>query len=227
MDTGRLVDLVDAAPRVPTGVLSCVVVGAGGHGRELADIVRSARAAGLPLRLLGLADDGDVDRLALARAGFRFLGGSETATDRDVRTYLGLGYPDVRRRVAKRLQSATWGEALVHPSASVGSGSELGTGAVLAQGSVVTTNVCVGAHSHLGVNATVSHDCKIGDFVTICPGVTITGAVEIGDDVFVGAGATVLPGISIGNGAVIGAGATVTKDIAPGVTATGVPARAH
>lgn len=215
----------ESTQRNPPELTSCVVFGSGGHGRELADIIRDATAAGHPMRLLGLVDDGEVDRLALARAGFRFLGASETVAERNVLAYLGLGYPDVRRRVAQRLEPhATWGKPLVHPSAHVGSGSDLGLGSVLAQGAVVTTNVAIGRHSHIGVASTISHDCKIGDFVTVCPGVNITGSVRIGDDVFVGAGATILPGIVVGAGAVIGAGSTVTKDVADADTVVGAPA---
>lgn len=227
-DTGRRLNLSsnDSSKRRPSDITTCVVVGAGGHGRELADIIRDGETAGEPFRLLGLVDDGDVDRMALARAGFRFLGSSETVTQRDVLAYLGLGYPDVRRRVAQRIgEDAQWGEPLVHPSAQIGSGSELGLGSVLAQGAVVTTNVTIGMHSHIGVSSTVSHDCQLGDFVTVCPGATITGSVQIGDDVFVGAGATILPGVTVGTGAVIGAGATVTKDVAEIITVVGVPAR--
>ena len=41
----------------------------------------------------------------------------------------------------------------------------------------------------------------------------------------IGSGATILCGITIGEGAMIGAGAVVTRDVAPGVTVAGVPAR--
>jgi UDP-2-acetamido-3-amino-2,3-dideoxy-glucuronate N-acetyltransferase len=42
----------------------------------------------------------------------------------------------------------------------------------------------------------------------------------------IGSGATILCGITIGEDALIGAGAVVTKDVAPGATVAGVPARA-
>ena len=41
----------------------------------------------------------------------------------------------------------------------------------------------------------------------------------------IGAGAVLLPGITIGEGAMVGAGAVVTKDVAPGTTVIGNPAR--
>lgn len=45
------------------------------------------------------------------------------------------------------------------------------------------------------------------------------------DGAAIGSGAVILPGITIGERALIGAGAVVTKDVAPGATVAGVPAR--
>ena len=45
------------------------------------------------------------------------------------------------------------------------------------------------------------------------------------DDVFVGAGARILGDVTVGTGASIGANAVVVKDVPPGATAVGVPAR--
>jgi acetyltransferase-like isoleucine patch superfamily enzyme len=41
----------------------------------------------------------------------------------------------------------------------------------------------------------------------------------------IGANATILPGLTIGAGAMVGAGAVVTKDVPPGVTVAGNPAK--
>jgi acetyltransferase-like isoleucine patch superfamily enzyme len=41
----------------------------------------------------------------------------------------------------------------------------------------------------------------------------------------IGSGAVILCGVEIGAGALVGAGAVVTRDVAPGTTVAGVPAR--
>lgn len=82
---------------------------------------------------------------------------------------------------------------------------------------------------------TVGDDCLIGHNCTICTvnhdrnpdrrGDMKCSPVVIGNKVWIGANVTILPGVTIGDGVIIGAGAVVTRDIAPGVTVAGVPAR--
>jgi acetyltransferase-like isoleucine patch superfamily enzyme len=49
--------------------------------------------------------------------------------------------------------------------------------------------------------------------------------IVIGSEVWIGRGAAILAGVTIGDGATIGANAVVTRDVPPGVTVAGVPAR--
>lgn len=72
--------------------------------------------------------------------------------------------------------------------------------------------------------AIIEADCIIMQQVTV--GQTNTpGAPHIEHGVFIGAGAKILGPIRIGTGAAIGANAVVLKDVPPGATAVGVPAR--
>lgn len=95
---------------------------------------------------------------------------------------------------------------------------------------MMTSNVRVGRHFHMNMYAYVAHDCAIGDYVTFAPGVRCNGNVHIDDFVYVGTNAIFKQGtedapLRIGRGATIGMGAVVTKDVPPGVTVIGNPAR--
>lgn len=107
---------------------------------------------------------------------------------------------------------------------------QIGDGAVLCSGSIITSNIRIGQGLHLNLNSYIAHDCVIGDWVTFGPNVACNGNVVIEDHVYLGTGALIRQGtpdkpLVIGAGAVIGMGAVVTKDVAPGVTVVGNPAR--
>ncbi len=106
----------------------------------------------------------------------------------------------------------------------------IGVGAIFSPYSVLTSNIQIGTHFHCNIYSYVAHDCIIGDFVTFAPGVKCNGNVVIGDFAYIGTGAIIKQGtpsspLRIGAGAVVGMGAVVTKDVAPGETVIGNPAR--
>jgi maltose O-acetyltransferase len=49
--------------------------------------------------------------------------------------------------------------------------------------------------------------------------------VRVGRNVWIGGGAILLPGVTVGDDAIIGAGSVVTRDVGPGATVAGNPAR--
>jgi len=202
-----------------------VIVGAGGHGRELADIVKAVANHDATVSLLGVVDDGTPDLGLLARSGIRYIGPVSAIIDRPLDLMIGIGDPSTRESVDRAVPDLA-GAALCHPTAIVGAASSLASGVVLAQRAIVTTNVAIGRHTHVNVGASISHDCVIGDYVTISPGATLAGAVSVGDRAFIGIGATVLPGVTIAADAFVAAGAVVCADVSRGVLVRGIPARA-
>lgn len=106
----------------------------------------------------------------------------------------------------------------------------LGDGALLSPSVTITSNIRIGRQFHANIGSIVEHDCVIGDFVTFAPGVICNGNVRIEDHAYIGAGAMLRQGrpgapLTIGRGAVVGMGAVVTRDVLPGVTVAGNPAR--
>jgi acetyltransferase-like isoleucine patch superfamily enzyme len=111
----------------------------------------------------------------------------------------------------------------------------------------------VGPFVEIQRGAVIGSRCKISSHSFICEGVVIEddvcftndrrpkattddGRLQTGDDwmleptrvcrgASIGSGATILPGITIGERALVGAGSVVTRDVAPGETVVGNPAR--
>lgn len=207
-----------------------VIVGAGGHGREVLDIVE---ANGLRSTFAGFADDllaapgADPEALErLRRRSTAVVGDVAWLATTDHDWIIGIGSSGARRSVDAVLAGGHGSAVtLVHPSAVVGSENHLEAGVVVGAGATITTNVRIGRHSHVNVGCAVQHDSVLGDYVTLSPGVFVNGDVVVGDDVFVGTGAVITRGTVVGDGAVIGAGAVVLADVAPGSRVVGAPAR--
>ena len=211
-----------------------VIVGAGGFGREVHDVVEAMNAAGTGMDLIGYVDDQDATDDLLARLGSSRLGSIDLLCDRnpngpvgdDVGYVIAIGAGEVRRTLDERLTAAgRRALTLVHPMATVGGDNRIAEGCILTAGARVTTNITLGRHTHLHVNCTIGHDSVLDDFVSVYPGATVSGNVHLADGVTIGTGANVLPGVTVGAGAFVGAGAVVTSDVEPGVTVAGVPAR--
>ena len=110
--------------------------------------------------------------------------------------------------------------------------NEIGEGAVVCAYTIITANARIGRFFHANLYSYVAHDCVIGDFVTFAPGVHCNGNVVVEDDAYVGTGAVIRNGsrgapIVIGKGAVVGMGAVVTRNVAPGDTVVGNPAKSR
>jgi len=209
-----------------------VVLGAGGHAKELLSYFNDLRASGCPIEVVGLLDDNQAVGQFVGGVG---VAGKITEVVRVASELRGrhfitaFGDNAVRKRCVQKLVELTGSRLvacqLAHPTAVIGQSVAIGEGTCLAPGCVITTRVSVGKHCILNVRSSVSHDSEIGDFVNINPAATVCGMVKIGEGAYIGASATIIDHVSVGEWSVIGAGAVVIEDIPPNVTAVGVPAR--
>ena len=203
-----------------------VIIGAGGHGAEVAAY---ARDMGLPLA--GAFDDG---KAAGPWHVTTLLGALERlpefcAAHARVDYITAFGSNSVRRQMVRRIEQMKIANlapaTLSHSTAWTGAAVSVGAGTLLAPNALATTRARIGAHCILNVKASVSHDCVVEDYCNINPSATVCGDVQLGEGCYIGAGAVVIEKRKIGAWTIVGAGSVVTRDLPPGVTAVGVPAR--
>lgn len=212
--------------RTPLGI---AIIGAGGQARELRWVIEDINRMGAAYHFLGfvisdLNSKGEHDSDILGDYSWLLAHRSEVQC-----LAIGIGSPSARQRVFDALVgefSLECWPALVHPSAIYDKSSiSLGVGTYVGPRVVATVGVTLHPLSMLNFGCTVGHESSIGTASVINPGANISGGVRVHDRVLVGTGAQILQYRTIGSQAIIGAGAVVTKDVPPGVTAVGVPAR--
>ncbi len=103
----------------------------------------------------------------------------------------------------------------------------LGPGVFLNYGCVLL-DICpirIGENTQIGPMTQILAADHPRDAETRDTGLEFGQPITIGRNVWIGGGALIMPGVTIGDDAVIGAGAVVTRDVAPGITVAGNPAR--
>jgi sugar O-acyltransferase (sialic acid O-acetyltransferase NeuD family) len=207
------------------------IYGASGCGRGIMPLARDdvLRAGVSPDRIVFIEDAPQADSIN----GHRVMSYAEfKATEASLRhVAIAIANGAVRQRLAAVCAAdgvSLW--SIRAANTVIMDDVQLGEGALLSPYVTLTSNIVVGRCFHANLYSYVEHDCRIGDFVTFAPGVKCNGNVTIGDFAYIGTGAMLRQGqpgkpLFIGRGAVVGMGAVVTKDVPPGVTVVGNPAR--
>lgn len=204
--------------------MSCVLIyGASGHGKVIVDIVEREGK----YKIVGLIDD-DPEIQKRDFCGYPIIGGFDVLNERayrDCKLILAIGDNRARKTLWERLKELGYELAhAIHPSAEIARDVSIGPGTVLMANTAVNSGTEIRENGIINTGATIDHDCVIGDYVHISPGVHLAGSVSVGELSHIGIGASVIQGVRIGNGVIIGAGAAVIDDIPDNVTAVGVPA---
>ena len=200
-----------------------IIAGAGGHAREILDllVVKAGEAIFLFDNVHAGAPDTINDHPLLRTAEE-----AKAQLQNDPRFIIGTGNPAVRKKLYE-LFSAWGGQPFTFSATTVLISEQqtiIGEGANIMHDAFISNNVQIGKGSLINTRAHLHHDVVTGAFCEIGPAALLLGNVQLGDAVFIGAGAILLPGITVGDAAVIGAGAVVTKHVAAGTTVKGNPA---
>jgi len=204
-----------------------VVVGAGGHGLVVKDIVVCAGT----YEVVGFLDSGKPP--GRTARGLEVLGPVEAVTELAVKhaftaCLVAVGQNSTRRDCVERITAdypAMNFPAVIHPSAVVASSVVIGEGTVVMAGAVLNPGCVIGRHCIINTGCRIDHETHLGDYSSLAPGVVIGGDVLIGTGSAICLGASLIHGVRIGSDVVVGAGALVLQDLPDLCVAYGSPAR--
>ncbi len=194
------------------------IIGAGGHGQVVADILMD----------LGIMPRGFLDDNANIEEVLEIpvIGPIEVAKKLKGKFVIAIGNNKKRKEIVEKLNLPLEKFiTVIHPSAIVSKGVKIGYGNMIIGGAVINTGTKIGNHIIINTSSSIDHHNIIEDFVHIAPGSHTGGNVYIEEGAFIGIGASILPKIKIGKWSQIGAGAVVIKNICSYTTVIGVPAR--
>lgn len=194
-----------------------IIVGAGGHGKVIADNAK----------INGYTDIYFVDDNIIGECmGFSIIGKCcelDSLNDGKTDFIIGIGHNETRKAIAETYH-VNW-VSIIHPSAQISEYVSIGQGTVLMAGVIVNACASIGDHCIINTGSIIEHDNIIENFVHISPNVSLGGTVRICKSTHIGIGTTVSNNIDICGECIVGAGSVVIKNIDKKGIYYGVPAK--
>ncbi len=202
-----------------------VIVGAGGHGREVLFLLINTGYD--PLSICFFDEDTSIGTVVLKNQSFTVYSSIEKIKSRlesDSSFCLGIGNPILRSKFFD-LFIALGGTPYWLNFSNVSNKEE--THGDLMPLTFVGPEVNLGKGVLINTGAQLHHDSQVGEFSEIGPKAILLGGSKVGAFCRLGAGAVLLPGVELGDGVIVGAGGVVTKPYGDYVLLKGVPAHSY
>jgi len=205
-----------------------VIIGAGGFAREVLDVCDACNQDEPTYEVLGFIVDKQYGTPGTLINEIPILGDFswlEKHANQVVGT-CAVGAPHHRYQLIRRAHETGCNFfTLIHPKAFLTRWVSIGVGTIITAGCILTNQIRIGNHVHINLDSTIGHDAFLEDFVTISPGVHISGNVVLKTGCYVGTGANVVEKLNLGEWSIIGAGSTIVRDVPPNSTVVGVPGK--
>lgn len=167
-----------------------LILGAGGHGRVVAEADELENRWN---EIAFLDDRNDVAKvlnhniIGKINEYEKFLGQYDYAV-------VAIGDNEKRLNLIQKLSKAGYKiPVIIHPRAWVSNYSTIGEGSVILAGAVVNTNANIGKGCIININSSIDHDSTIEDGVHVCSGAVVRSMCHIGEMSYLGAGSCMKP----------------------------------
>ena len=171
-----------------------LIVGAGGLGREVANWAIDEIKKSSGSIIAGFLDD-NPNALYGKKTSIPLIGSvSGFVSSNDVYVVIAMGNPAVRRKLHEDLlvKGAQFAN-VIHPTAIVAEGVQLGAGVVVAPFSTLSVNSCIGDGVVVNYYAVIQHDAEVGSWSYISSHGNVGGGASLGQEAVVGTHSVVPP----------------------------------
>ena len=202
-----------------------IIIGAGAFSREVLWLIEEINNTKNEWEILGFLDD-NLENKGKIIHGKPVLGKIEELKflPEDVYSIITIANGIVREKIVNQFKNRKFA-TLIHPNVRIHHSNSIGEGTIICLGNIVTVDVNIGKHVIVNLSCTIGHDTVINDYVTIFPGVNISGGVYIGKNSNIGTGSAILQYLKIGKNVTLGSLSNVIRDIPNYCTAVGNPAK--
>lgn len=199
-----------------------MIYGAGGLGRETADILTIGMLSNKhphyeicfidDLKSQSEIDGHKVFSLQDCPIGTRFT--------------VGVGEPEVRKTLfEKSLAAGLVPSSVIAHNAFISNTASIGPGSIIAPFCSIQSSAVVGENVSVNTMAIIGHDVLVEKNSVISSMVNLGGNCVVSEETYIGMGALVKEDLKIGKNSIIGMGSVVYQNIPDGVIALGNPAR--
>lgn len=202
---------------------SILIIGAGGLGKEAADLIRDIGG----YEIIGFLDD-NKEKKGVMINNVTVLDSIDCidqykAVDNLV---IAIANPAIKKKIYEYTKDMGFHYPnLVHPTVIMGSGVRMGMGNIVCAYSILSTETVLQNFVTINPQCGVGHESELRSYTTMYWSVHIGGNTSIHESCELGSQSCVLQGLKIAENVVLGAGAIAVKDINESGTYIGAPAK--
>ena len=203
-----------------------IIIGAGGMGRCTYCIAEQSMGFGEDFQIKGFLDDNihALDGFNGYKPVLSTI--AEYKVEPDDVFVCSIGEVQTKLKICEGLKAkgATF-YTLIHKDASIGKNTKIGQGTIIDEGVHIDPDVTIGSDCLIQAQAIIGHDSQIGNYARVDTLCSLVGGTIVKDRATIYTHSMISHNVTVGEDAVVGACSFVIKNVKPGVSVFGVPAK--
>lgn len=202
-----------------------IIVGAGSVGKFVAYNIDQFMTS---FDILGFLDD-DLSKHGTTIAGYQVIGTVDNLNEFSDQGYAivwGIAFPKIKKNLFDKYQNLVFDfPSFISKSAWVSQSVTIGAGCIIYPGTSINYECEIGDFVVINMNCSLGHNCSVGTYSSLAPGVNFAGHTKVGHCVEVGIGASTIQNVIINDYAIIGGQSMLVNDVMNSDVVVGIPAK--